>query len=55
MNIEIIVNSATENGIFRLFLNGIRWSYKKSSFKEYRPTYLYIIPIIHMISIKKEI
>lgn len=53
----MIVNSAPEKGIYvyGLFLDGARWSNKKSILKECRPKHLYdIMPIIHMIPTKKE-
>lgn len=51
------VDSAPEHGIYvyGLFLDGARWSNKKSSLKESKPKQLYDrMPVIHMIPIKKE-
>lgn len=57
MDKDMIVNSEPENGVYvyGLFLDGARWSNKKSTLKESRPKHLYdIMPLIHMIPIKKE-
>ncbi|XP_026811506.1 dynein heavy chain 7, axonemal-like [Rhopalosiphum maidis] len=57
MDRKLIVNSAPENGVYvyGLFLDGARWSNKKSSLKESKSKQLYYkMPIIHMIPIKKE-
>jgi len=57
MDRKMIVNSAPENGVYvyGLFLDGARWSNKKSSLKESKSKQLYNkMPIIHMIPIKKE-
>lgn len=53
----MIVDLAPENGvyIYGLFLEGARWSNKKSCLKESKAKQLYDkMPIIHMIPIKKE-
>jgi len=57
MDRKMIVNSAPENGVYvyGLFVDGARWSNKKSSLKESRPKQLYDkMPIIHIIPIEKE-
>jgi len=57
MDRKMIVSSAPENGVYvyGLFLDGARWSNKKSSLKECKAKQLYSkMPIIHMIPIKKE-
>lgn len=53
----MIVDSAPENGVYvyGLFLDGARWSNKKSSLNESRPKQLYDkMPIIHMLPIEKD-
>lgn len=57
MDKKIIINSTPENGvyIYGLFLDGGRWSNKKSSLQESKPKHLYDkMPTIHIIPIKKE-
>lgn len=57
MDRELIVEKAPEDGVFvfGLFLDGARWSNGKKIMKESKPKQLYsIIPIIHMIPVKKE-
>lgn len=51
------VNTAPDDGVYvyGIFLDGARWSDRKAVLKESKPKLLFdVVPIIHMLPIKKE-